>query len=48
MAGVIEDCSKFEISAVVRLLQEEGVSQSECLRPEYFGPKGNVCAVQQI
>jgi hypothetical protein len=32
MAGVIENYSKFEISAVIRFLQAEGVSESGILR----------------
>jgi hypothetical protein len=54
MADVIENYSKFEVHAMVRFLQAEGVSQrdssqvSECLWPERFQPKGSVCVVQQM
>jgi hypothetical protein len=54
MASVIENYFKFEVCTVVRLLQAEGVSQSEIHRwlvslwPERFQPKGSVCVMQQI
>jgi hypothetical protein len=55
MAGVIENYSKFEVRAVVRFWQVEGVSQSEIHRrlmsvygQKFFSLKESVCVAQQI
>jgi hypothetical protein len=51
MAGVIENYLKFEVCAVIRILQPEGARQNEIgsrLMSVYDRKVFSVCVVQQI